>query len=105
MADGTSPWLVGGWSTLIPGRGGQLGRVIQTKTAPPAEEKIDWPQRPEVRGKLVRVRILKGEVGHFQAYEPGDVIDLAEADAKPRLRDGRARLARPDEPLTSAGIV
>jgi hypothetical protein len=95
--------VAGGWVTLVPGRGRQPGRIVKMAGPPAADERITWAQRPQYRGKLVRVKVLEGEAGITlnENFQRGFVIDAPEELAKPRLENGKWRLA-PDERLTFA---
>jgi hypothetical protein len=92
-----------GWTRMVLGVGTRSAQTI--RIAPPTDDKITWPQRPQHRGgELVRVKVLVAEAGAFLVLEPGEVRDLPAEEAAPRLKKGTVRLARPDERLTSHAI-
>ena len=97
MSDSDRPT---GWVEQHPGRANRIGQTVRLSGPPAAKEVIDWPQRPQPSGKLLRIKVLVTEASPFLALYAGDVIDLPESEATPRLRSGRCRLARPDEHLT-----
>ena len=87
-----------GWVTMYPSRDLRVGQTVKLGAkAPAVPEKITWPQRPEYREKLVRVKVLVSEAGVFFSLESGTVVDLPESMARPRLKAGRVRLAHADE--------
>jgi hypothetical protein len=94
----------GGWEMLVGGGHGQVGRTVRLAGPPPESGVENWAQRPTYRGPLVRVKVLRSEVSHFENFQAGDVLDVPDELAKPRIRDGRMRLARPDEKLTTLAI-
>lgn len=97
MSDSDRPH---GWVEQHPGRANRMGQTVRLSKAPEAHEKLTWPQRSVPTGKLMRVKVLVTEAGLFHSLNAGDVVDLHESEASPRLRSGRCRLARPDEHLT-----
>jgi len=97
MSDSDRPH---GWVEQHPGRANRMGQTVRLSKAPEAKEVITWPQRPQPTGKLIRCKVLISEANIFWSLNAGDIVDLHESDATPRLRSRRCRLARPDEHLT-----
>jgi hypothetical protein len=80
------------WTTFAIERG--RARMVRAWKLP-AREQISWPQRPEVRGPLTRVKVLAGEVGPFLDLQPGTVVDLPRELAEPGCEMGASGWRRP----------
>lgn len=78
-------------------------RVVRSVAPPPCTRDEGTPV-PKFSGPLMRVKVLVAEAGAFWDLQPGAVVNLPAELAAPRLRDGRVRMARPDERLTAAAI-